>query len=150
MLRSISHPMFAESSLMPQMLVALAETYGKNRRAEEGLDLVTKSLTTAEQTGQKLADAELHRLKGELLMIKDLGNVVEAEHCLRTAVDVARRQGAKLFELRPMVSLARLLRDTNRRDEALTMLSDIYHCFTEGFELPDLKEAKALLDELSG
>ena len=93
------------------MLVALAETCGKNGRAEEGLDLVAEGLATAEQTGQTVAEAELHRLKGELLMLKDPGNVAEAERCLRTAIEVAHRQGARLFELRATVSLARLLRD---------------------------------------
>ena len=96
-----------------------------------------------------MADAELNRVKGELLMIKDPGNVAEGERCLHTAIDVARRQGARLFELRATVSLARLLRDTNRRDEARTMLGEIYNWFTKGFDLLDLKEAKALLDELS-
>ena len=82
-------------------------------------------------------------------MIKDSGSVVEAERCLRTAIDVARRQSARLFELRATVSLARLLRDTNRRDEARAMLAEIYNWFTEGFDTADLKDAKALLDELS-
>ena len=91
----------------------------------------------------------MHRLKGELLMIKDSGNHAEAERCLRTAIDVARGQSARLFELRATVSLARLLRDTNRRGEARTMLAAIYNWFTEGFDTADLKEAKALLDELA-
>ena len=130
-------------------LVALAETCGKNGRAEEGLALVAEGLARAEQTGQRLAEAELHRLKGELLTIKDPGNAVEAESCLRTAIEIAGRQGAKLFELRATVSLARLLRDTNRRDEARSMLAEIYNWFTEGFDTADLKEAKVLLDELS-
>jgi predicted ATPase len=69
--------------------------------------------------------------------------VAEAERCLRSAIDVSRPQGARLFELRTTVSLARLLRDTNRGGEARTMLAEIYNWFTEGFDLPDLKEAKA-------
>jgi predicted ATPase len=150
MQRSISDPMFAEASSIAQMLVALAETYGKNGRAEEGLDLVAKSLATAERTGQRTAEAELHRLKGELLMIKDPGNVAEAERCLCTAIDVARRQDARLFELRAAVSLAHLLRQQGKTDEARQMLAEIYSWFTEGFDTPDLKEAKSLLDELSG
>jgi predicted ATPase len=130
-------------------LVALAETCGKNGHAEEGLDLVAQGLAGGEQTGQRLAEAELYRLRGELLMIKDPGNVVEGERSLRTAIDVARRQGARLFELRTTVSVARLLRDTNRRDEARAMLAEIYGWFTEGFDTADLRDAKALLDELS-
>jgi tetratricopeptide (TPR) repeat protein len=149
MRRSLSDPMFAGSLATLFLLVTLAESCGKNGRAEEGLDLVAKGLAIAEQTGQRAAEAELHRLKGELLMATDAGNLADAERCLRTALDVARRQGARLFELRATVSLARLLRDTNRRDEARTMLAEIYNWFTEGFDLPDLKEANALLDELA-
>jgi predicted ATPase len=73
---------------------------------------------------------------------------VESERRLRTAIDIARRQSARLFELRATVSLARLLRDTNRRDEVRAMLAEIYNWFTEGFDTADLKDAKALLDEL--
>jgi len=147
MRQSFSDRMVAGSSIV--MLAALAETCGQNGRAEEGLDVVAKCQATAEQTGHKMADAELHRVKGELLMIKDPGNVAEAELCLRTAVDVARRQGARLFELRATISLARLLRDTNCGDEARTILAEIYGWFTEGFDTADLKDAKALLDELT-
>jgi class 3 adenylate cyclase len=148
MRRSLSDPMIAEAAAPALLLVALAETCGKNGRAEEGLDLVAKGLATAEQTGMRVAEAELHRLKGELLMIEDSGKVKEAELCLRTAIDVAHRQGARLFELRATTSLARLLATRGRRDEARTMLTNIYNWFTEGFELPDLNEAKALLEGL--
>jgi predicted ATPase len=75
--------------------------------------------------------------------------VAEAAKCFREALEVARAQEAKWWELRSSVSLARLLRDTNRRDEARTMLVEIYNWFTEGFDTADLKEAKALLNELS-
>jgi adenylate cyclase len=129
-------------------LVALAEACGKNRRAEEGLDLVTEGLATAKQTGVSLVEAELHRAKGELLTIKDPGNVGEAERCLRAAIDIARRQSARLFELRATTSLARLLKREGKRDDARAMLAQIYGWFTEGFEFADLKDAKALLDEL--
>jgi tetratricopeptide (TPR) repeat protein len=146
MRRSISDPMVGGFYLV--MLVALAETCGKNGRAEEGLDLVAAALATAEETGSRTVEAELHRLKGELLMIKDPGSVVEAERCLRTAIDVARRQSAKLFELRATVSLARSMANQGRRDEARAMLTDIYDWFTEGFDTGDLKDAKVLLEEL--
>jgi tetratricopeptide (TPR) repeat protein len=145
MRRSISDP---RVGTRPMWVHALAETCGKNGRAEEGLALVAEGLARAEQTGQRLAEAELHRLKGELLTIKDPGNAVEAESCLRTAIEIAGRQGAKLFELRATVSLARLLRDTGRRDEAHSMLAEIYNWFTEGFDTADLKDAKALLEQL--
>jgi predicted ATPase len=73
---------------------------------------------------------------------------VPAERCFRTGIEVARKQHAKLWELRATTSLARLLRDTGRRDEARAMLADIYDWFTEGFDTADLKDAKALLEEL--
>ncbi len=149
MRRSISDPMIAEAAAPALLLVALAETCGKNGRAEDGLDLVAKGLATGEQTGMRVAEAELHRLKGELLMIEDSGKVKEAELCLRTAIDVARGQGARLFQLRATVSLARLLKEQGRLDEARTMLAEIYNWFTEGFDTADLKDAKALLDELA-
>jgi predicted ATPase len=131
------------------LLVTLADTCGKNGNTEEGLDLVTKGLMTAEQTGLRGNEAELQRLRGELLLIKDPCNVIDAERCLRKAIDVARQQSARLFELRATVRVARLLRNTNRWAEAHNILAKIYNWFTEGFDLPDLKEAKALLDELA-
>ncbi|MGO9268342.1 MAG: tetratricopeptide repeat protein [Candidatus Binataceae bacterium] len=79
----------------------------------------------------------------------DGSNDAEAERCFRTAIDVARRQSAKAFELTATTHLARLLAKQGRRDEALTMLAEIYAWFTEGFDTRDLKEAKALLDELN-
>jgi predicted ATPase len=147
MRRSISNPM---PEAFGAMLVALAETCGKNRRVDEALDLVTEGLATAERTGFRMIEAEFHRIKGELLMIKDPGNMAEAERWLRTAIDIARRQGARLFELRATVSLARLLASQGHRDEARAMLSEIYDWFTEGFEFADLKDAKAVLNELAG
>jgi tetratricopeptide (TPR) repeat protein len=146
MRRSISDPIVGSR---PVMVHALAESCGNNGRAEEGLTLVAEGLATAKHTGLRLTEAELYRAKGELLMIKDPANVAEAERCLRTAIEVARRQGARLFELRATVSLARLLGDTNRRDETRQILAEIYNWFTEGFDLSDLKDAKALLDELN-
>jgi predicted ATPase len=137
MRRSTSDPTSVVSSTAFR-LVAMAETCGKNGHTEEGLDWVAKGLATAERTGQRTAEAELHLLKGELLMIKDPSNVKEAERCLCTGIEVARRQGARLFELRATVCLARLLRDTNRRDEARAMLAEIYNWFTEGFDTADL------------
>jgi predicted ATPase len=74
---------------------------------------------------------------------------VEAEACLRKAIEIARGQSARWWELRATVNLARLLRDTNRHEEARVMLAEIYNWFTEGFDTADLKEAKALLEELS-
>jgi tetratricopeptide (TPR) repeat protein len=111
MRRSISDPAVAESPIRLPFFWVLAEICGKNARIEEGLDLATKGLAAAEQSGER---AEPHRLKGELLMIKDPLNVEEAERCIRTAIDVARRQSARLFELRATLSLARLLKSQRK------------------------------------
>jgi len=80
--------------------------------------------------------------------MRNAAATAEAEACFRNAIEVASDQSAKWWELRSTTSLARLLRDTNRRDEARAMLADVYNWFTEGFDTADLKDAKALLDEL--
>lgn len=92
-------------------------------------------------------EAEAGRVKGELLLLS--GARDDAEKSMREAVAISERQEAKSFELRAITSLARLLRDTGRRDEARTMLTAIYGWFMEGFDTADLKGAKALLQELT-
>src|SRR6202008_1744539 len=92
-------------------------------------------------------EAEIHRLKGELLLKQNKTNVAEAQSCFERAIEITRRQSARSCELRATMSLARLLDKQGRRDEARAMLAEIYGWFTEGFETRDLKEAKALLDE---
>ena len=84
-----------------------------------------------------------------MTLLKDPRSEAEAESCLRQAIDIARRQAARLFELRATMSLARLLASQGHRHEARTMLAEIYGWFTEGFETADLKDARRLLDELS-
>jgi class 3 adenylate cyclase len=126
-----------------------AEAYLASGRLDEGLEAVSYGLTSGETTEQRFYEARLHRLKGELLLMQNSSNIEQAEDCYRTAIAIARRQDAKLFELGATTSLARLLARQYRRDEARTMLADIYNWFTEGFDTADLKEAKALLDELS-
>ena len=101
-----------------------------------------------ERTGERWSEAELHRLKGELLLQRG-DDPEEVETCYRQAIAVAQRQEAKSWELRATTSLARLLRDQGRAAEARDILSPIYHWFTEGFDTPDLQDAKALLDELT-
>jgi len=108
-----------------------------------------EALDAADEYEIRHYEAEMYRLKGELLLMKDESSVGEAQRCFERAIEIARRQSAKSFELRAMMSLVRLLRDTRRRDEAHTMLAGIYSWFTEGFDTADLKDAKALLDELS-
>jgi predicted ATPase len=127
----------------------LAHTYARTGRAEEGLTLLNEALERIEHTGEKVDQSEMLRLKAEVLLMRDSAATAEAEHCLRAALQVAHQQEAKWWELRTTVSLARLLRNINRRDEASAMLAEIYGWFTEGFDTADLKDAKALLDELS-
>jgi tetratricopeptide (TPR) repeat protein len=126
----------------------LADGYVRLGRSEEALSMLNAALTHIEHSGQKAEQAEMLRLKGEVLLMGDADATAEAESCFRAALEVALAQGAKWWELRATVSLVRLLRDTNRPDEAFTMLSAIYDWFTEAFNLTDLREAKTLLDEL--
>jgi predicted ATPase len=136
-------------TIWPQYFTALlARGYAKMGRVREALAMLKDALLRIEETGEKGAKAEMLRLNGEVLLMHDESAPVKAESCFRAALEVARAQEAKWWELRSSVSLARLLRDTNRRDEARAVLREIYNWFTEGFDLPDLKDAKALLDEL--
>jgi len=107
-----------------------------------------------EQTDERHWEAELYRLKGELLLMQGHdaeaeASLHQAESCFQHAVEVARRQSAKSWELRATVSLCRLWQVQGRMDEARQMLAEVYGWFTEGFDTPDLQEAKALLEELS-
>ncbi len=152
--------------LRPHFLALLADAVGRRGDPEEGLRILEEALETAERTGDRCYLSELHRLRGELLREaegRDLsraapgrGAVVEAEskvavraeECLNRSVQVARRQGAKAWELRAATSLARLYRRQGRREEARALLKRVYDDFGEGFDTTDLREAKALLDEL--
>jgi adenylate cyclase len=138
----------AGSPAFPPMLTGLAEACAKSGRAAEGLAAVEEGLRNADATGERSLDGDLHRIKGELLLVR-AGSEVAAEACFRAAIDVARHQVARLFELRATTSLARLLKRQGKIDEARQMLSEIYNWFTEGFDTTDLKDAKALLEELA-
>jgi predicted ATPase len=129
-------------------IALLAHSYGRLGRAEEALAQLNDVLTNIEMTGQKAQQAEILRLKGDVLVMGD-GKSSQAEDCFRTALQVARAQEAKWWELRTSINLARLLRDTNRRGEARALLAEVYNWFTEGSDLPDIKDAKGLLDELA-
>jgi tetratricopeptide (TPR) repeat protein len=118
-------------------------------RADRALEMLDEALARVEHTGAHIGMPELYRFKARALLLRDPPGIVEAEECFRRAIEIAKGQSAKWWELRATVSLAPLLRDTGRRDEARTMLAEIYNWFTEGFDTADLKDAKALLDELS-
>jgi predicted ATPase len=126
----------------------LAEAFGKGGHTEEALAILTEGLAAADKTGEHWWDAELHRLKAELMLVQE-ADEAEVEACFHQAIDVARRQQAKSFELRATMSLSRLWQKQGKVEEAREMLQEIYNWFTEGFDTRDLKEAKALLEELS-
>ena len=130
------------------LIVALGEVCVRNRLPDEGLAAILEGLTRSEKT--PWLQAEFYRLKGELTLLKDPRSEAEAERCLRQAIDIARQQAARLFELRATTSLARLLARQGKRDEAHRMLAGIYGWFTEGFDTADLKDARTLLDEMTG
>jgi predicted ATPase len=134
---------------VPYFLALLAEVQGRAGQAAEALALLHDALARVATTGERWFEAELHRLKGELLLALSPEHAAEAEACLRRALVVARDQAARLWELRAAASLAQLCRDQGRRSEAHDLLAPIYGWFTEGFDTADLKDAKALLDELA-
>jgi class 3 adenylate cyclase/tetratricopeptide (TPR) repeat protein len=131
----------------PSCNFLLAEAYLRAGRYSEGIDSVAEGLVRSNKKGENVAKALLFWVRGELL-IKTL-DPVGAESSLRMAIDVAREQSARAWELRATTSLARLLTNQGKRDAARAMLAEIYNWFTEGFDTTDLKEARVLLDELS-
>ena len=127
----------------------LASGLGRVGRPQEALNVVEDGLASVAKTGEQLSSPGLHQVKGELLLVQNPSDGAKAERCFRTAIEIARRQSARIAELRVTTSLARLLAKQGRRDEARTMLAEIYGWFTEGFGTAALKNAKAQLDELA-
>jgi predicted ATPase len=130
------------------LIAVMAETLGKTGSAEEGLTLLNQELTATADSGIVNWAAELHRLKGELLLCQSAGNRAEAEASYNQAIAVARRLQAKSLELRAATSLARLWQGQRKHAEARELLEPVYDWFTEGFDTPDLIEAKELLNAL--
>ena len=133
----------------PYAVALMAKSYGKLGRIDQALAMLEHHLARLEHTGERLDGAEVHRAKGELLYARDGEHSAEAESCLRKALAVARQQEARWWELRAAISLARMLMHRGNRDDARAVLSQTYGWFVEGFELPDLIDAKALLDDLN-
>jgi class 3 adenylate cyclase/tetratricopeptide (TPR) repeat protein len=134
--------------MRPRWAAYLAQPCARSMGPDEGLRLLAEGFALVSTSGYRWFEAELHRLKGELLLMREAGDTVEPERCFRTAIEISRRGSARSWELRAATSLARLLRDTKRRDEGRAILAEIYDWFTEGFDTADLKDARALLDEL--
>ena len=133
----------------PYGLALLAEASAKLARHEAGLTLLAEALGMTNDTEERRWDAELYRLKGELLRARATEQDTEAETCFRQALDIARHQQAKSWELRAVISLSRLLHQQGKKEEARQMLAEIYGWFTEGFDTADLQQARTLLEELS-
>jgi predicted ATPase len=129
-------------------LALLADACERAGRVEEGLTSVVEAMAVVEKNAEHWFEAELNRLKGELLLRQHESNVADAGGCFELAIEIAREQGAKSLELRATSSLARLLAQQGERHDARLRLSEIYGWFTEGFETADLKDAKELLEQL--
>jgi class 3 adenylate cyclase/predicted ATPase len=143
---------------LPGTLGRLADVYGQVRRVEEGLRIIDEGFAVAWSNGEPAFEAELWRVKGQLTRqqfadtpqaaLRDPQLEVEAEECFQKAVEIARHQQAKSWELRAVMSLSRLWQSQGKTKEAHVLLSEIYGWFSEGFNTKDLQEAKALLEEL--
>jgi predicted ATPase/DNA-binding IscR family transcriptional regulator len=135
---------------LPMGLALLAEALGNENRPAEALGELAEALSVSSKNGIQMCDAEIYRLKGELLLASSRAeNRTEAESSFRRAIEIAGRQQAKSWELRATTSLSRLLQKQGKKDVARRILAEIFGWFTEGFDTPDLKEAKVLLEELS-
>jgi predicted ATPase len=130
-------------------LTLLAEAHGTQGEPKQGLTVLTEALTRVETTGERWYEAELHRLKGDLLLQQSSDHAPAAEACFYHAISIAQSQSAKAWELRAATSLARLWQSQDKRKEAYDLLAPVYGWFTEGFDTADLQDAKALLDALS-
>ena len=124
----------------------LADALTRQGEHGAGLAAARDGLSTEEETGHRQWEAELRRFEG--IALSGLNRLEEGQNVLAEAMRIARKQQAKAYELRAATSLARLWREQGRRDAARDLLAPVYNWFTEGFDTLDLKEAKALLDEL--
>ena len=135
--------------LWPLYLPLLAEAYGTVGQAAAGLPLLDEALAMLTKNDERVWEAELYRIKGELLLALSTESHAEAETWFRHAIQTARQQQAKAWELRATLRLGRLLQKQGQREEARQMLAEIYGWFTEGFATADLQDARALLEALA-
>jgi predicted ATPase len=133
----------------PWFYALLADAHGALGQTSQGLEALEEALQWVRRNDERLYEAEVHRIKGELLLTQDIPDPEQAENCFQQALAVARDQEAKSFELRAAMSLARLWQQEDRRHDARALLAPIYDWFTEGFDTADLMEAKALVEQLS-
>src|ERR1700692_3849767 len=133
---------------MPLWLSCLARAYAGLGKFDEAWRFIGEAMTAVETTKETLFEADIHRTAGEIALLLPEPDAAKAEGHFERALSVARQQQAKSWELRAAMSLARLWRDQEKPQQARELLAPIYGWFTEGFDTLDLKEAKALLDEL--
>jgi predicted ATPase len=134
---------------VPSYLGMLGDAYTQSGRFDDAHKALSEGLAVAEKNDDRCHEAELHRLKGELLLAESPDQIPAAEDCFRRAIETALRQGSKAWELRATMSLARLWQRLGRRDDAHAALAAVYTTYTEGFTTPDLVEARALLEALA-
>jgi predicted ATPase len=128
----------------------VAEVCRKAGQPTEGLTALSEALALVDKNGQRYYEAELYRLKADLLLGQATPDAAQAEACFQQALDVACRQQAKSWELRAAMSLSRLWQCQGKSEQACQILAEVYGWFTEGFETADLQEAKSLLHDLAG
>jgi predicted ATPase len=134
--------------LVPFNLSCLARAYAELGKFDDAWRCIGEAMTTMETTQERLWQAEIHRMAGEIALLAPEPDAAKAEANFEHALEVARGQQAKSWELRAAMRMARLWRDQGKRNAARDLLAPIYGWFTEGFDTLDLKEAKALLGEL--
>jgi predicted ATPase len=135
--------------LIPTYLSVLASAYAEVGHFEDAWRCIADALTAIEATKERWFEAEVHRVAGDIALMSRRLHAAKAEAHFERAIAIAREQKAKSWELRVAVSMARLWRDQDKRTEARDLLVPIYAWFSEGFDTPDLKEAKGLVDELA-
>jgi predicted ATPase len=146
--QALTSPDVGPGHLRPHWLALLAEACGQAGQPEAGLQVLAEAMTLMATAEMWWSEAEMSRLQGELGLQLAKPDVSQAEACFRQALEVAHRQQAKALELRAALGLSRLWQQEGRRQAARELLAPIYGWFTEGFDAPDLQEAKALLEIL--
>jgi class 3 adenylate cyclase/predicted ATPase len=136
-------------AVWPWFFALLAEAYGKVGQLGEGLTALQEALQWVQRNDERLYEAEVYRVRGELLLKQDVPDTAEAEQCFQRALQVARQQQAKSWELRAATSLSRLWQLEGKRGDARELLMPVYTWFTEGFDTADLQDARVLADRLS-
>lgn len=162
------HRLTGAEVILPHFLTLLVEAFAKTGQVEEGLRVLEEALAVVHRNGEGYYFAELYRIKGEVLLMQGTGRgvsraamvggagaaavapaVAQAEACFHQSIKIAQQQKAKSWELRAVMSLARLYQNQGKREEARDLLAQVYDKFTEGFDTVDVREAKELLNELS-